>query len=108
MTKTLVKVESKADLQFEIDQLRKEKMIYGIESLAVSVMALMVAVFLPELLYRMIFSNPTSSANPDLLNNIAPAAFGLAFVFFVFALVGNIVRCVKLSKLEKLLKTVKK
>lgn len=101
-------VLSKQDLQFQIDQLRKEKMIYPLESIALSLMMVMAAVFLPELLYRVFFSNPNTTLDPNLLNNVAPVAFAIAFVFFAYSIVGNIKRMKMIEKLEKTLQTTKK
>lgn len=99
---------TKADLQFTIDQMRKEKMVYGIDSLAVSLIMVLTAVFLPELLYRVVFANPESSLDPNVLNNVAPVAYGIAVAYFVFAMVGNFLRCKKIERLEKDLVSAKK
>jgi hypothetical protein len=88
-------------LQFDIDQLRKEKMVYGIESISVFIFALFATVFLPQLLYKYFYANQKLLEEPKLLGYIPVAAFVLGVAYFAYAMIGNLLRAAKISKLEK-------
>ncbi|NTV24098.1 MAG: hypothetical protein HGA85_07055 [Nanoarchaeota archaeon] len=81
----------KRDVKFEIDQLRKDKMIYALESIAVC--------FVVEIAYL---------ATLEAIGEIAAkkvAFFGFlsALLFFIYMAIGNLIRWRKIRHLEKLL-----
>lgn len=90
-----------SQLQFDIDQLRKEKMIYAIESIAVFVFALFATVFLPQLLYKYFYANQKLLEEPKLLGYIPVAAFVIGMGYFAYAMITNLIRAVKIRRLEK-------
>jgi hypothetical protein len=78
----------KEDIRFQIDQLRKDKMIYAIESIAVT--------FIFELFY-VLFSVVTGSYSKF----IALLCILVPLSFFIYAMIGNMARLKKLRQLEK-------
>lgn len=90
-----------SSLQFKIDQLRKDKMIYILETLSVFVLALFVTAFLPQLIFQYVYANAQLTAEPAVFQYITPAAFGVAVLFFLYAMITNIGRARKIRSLEK-------
>lgn len=81
---------SKQDIQFQIDQLRKDKIIYAVEATATSATAL-VAIFL-----FFIFDSPN-------IKLVFMASATIAIGFWIFVMLGNFLRLKKIIKLEQTL-----
>jgi hypothetical protein len=80
--------ESREELKFEIEQLRKDKMIYALESIALT--------FISELTYILI------TVIFDIQSTIlAILALVIPLGYYVFMVVGNLLRLRKIKKLEK-------
>ena len=80
--------ESREELKFEIEQLRKDKMIYALESIALT--------FISELTYILI------TVIFDIQSTIlAIIALVIPLGYYVFMVVGNFLRLRKIKKLEK-------
>ena len=79
---------NKKNIEFKIDQLRKDKMIFALESIALTFV-----VELGYVLFTILTGRP----------NFLIALLGLVIVvgFFLFAIIGNIIRCCEIRKLEK-------
>ena len=100
---------TKADLQFKIDQLRQEKIIYSVEALVVLVLAVVTAIFLPEVLFRTVLSANQSPEIMSALNWIPTGAYIVGALFAVYALVRNFVVChVSIKRLEAMLDEAKR
>jgi hypothetical protein len=99
---------AKADLQFMIDQLRKDKMIFSLESIKVSVVMMLSAVFLPELVYRVMYMRPDIQIDPEMLSWIPVITYAIALLYFLFSASGNIARWSKIRQLEQSLAQAKK
>ena len=99
---------TKADLQFKIGQVRQDKMIFSIESIQVSFIAVLTAVFLPEILFRTVYGNGTSGLSPEILSWIPTGSYAVAVLFFVFAAVGNVLRWNKIKRLNRQLDVAQK
>lgn len=84
-------VSAKPNLEFKIQQLRLDKIIYSLEAILVILVVFMALMFYP-VLYQFL---PNIPANLPL----ALLAIGVGFSFFV--LIGNILRMFKIFKLEK-------
>jgi hypothetical protein len=82
----------KEDLQFKIDQLRKDKMIYALESIALSALAF-VAFFT-------LVSFPFG-------NSLVLLIFVIPFGYWIYMSVGNFNRLKEIKKLEKELRKFK-
>lgn len=92
---------NKDEIKYQIDQLRKDKMVYALESVALSMLALL-------LLFALV-----SGALPVLLGNLQVSQtfaetllkvlLSVPFLYWVYAIVGNILRFKKIRNLEKML-----
>lgn len=87
-------------VQFQIDQLRQDKIILAIESIAVMVFALFVSAFLPQLLIRYVYANQQLFEQPALLEYIPLVAFFVGTVYFIYATVMMVMKAVKINKLQ--------
>lgn len=94
-------MHSMSHTQFQIDQMRKDKMILGIESIAIAVVAMMVTVFLPQLLFQFYYVNQTLTAEPPIFKYIPLVAFSVTVLYFVYASVMLITKKMQIMKLEK-------
>ena len=87
--------------QFKIQQLRLDKLIIGIETIAVYIFAIMMTVFLPSLLYQFVFVNQQLTAEPPVVTYIPAASFGLAVLVSLYAIVKCLGKWQMIKKLEK-------
>ena len=76
-------------LKFRIDQLRKDKMIYALESIALT--------FIVELTYILL----TVLLNKPYSSGISLAALIIPLAYYLFMAVGNILRYREIRELEK-------
>lgn len=84
-----MKNEAKREmLRFEIDQLRKDKMIYALESIALT--------FIVELVYMMM--SVLFNVNLPVL---AVAGVVVSVGYYIFMVIGNLSRYTKIKKMEK-------
>lgn len=85
---------SQEDSRFQIDQLKKDKMIYALESIAITLIVSL-------LLFNLGFLNYVF----PLLNKysliVAGALLALAVGFLIFMAIANCIRCRKIKRLEK-------
>ncbi len=88
-------------LQFEIDQLRKDKTILLVESISVFIFSLFMSAFLPQLLFRYFYANQQLLEEPVVLQYIPVAAFVLGVGYFFFAMAANLLKSAKIARLEK-------
>lgn len=94
-------MHSADQLRFKISQLRQDKQLFAIESIAVFVFALFTSAFLPNLLLRYFYDQATLTEVPPVLEYIPVAAFVVGVGFFLFVLFTNMGRLNKIKKLEK-------
>ncbi len=85
----------KEDLRYRIDQLRKDKMIYALESIALT--------FVIELVYVLL---TIITGKPLYLVAILGGLISLGY--FLFMVIGNLLRYKKIRELEKTLYKTKK
>lgn len=85
-------MKNKDQICFKIDQLRKDKIIYGVEAIAVNSCCLFAFIFI-NFNY---FSDQVRILGSNLLLIIA-------VVYTIFMGVGNFLRLQKIKKLEKIL-----
>lgn len=88
-------------LRFQIDQLRQDKIIYGVGSIAVFILAFFVAVFLPQLMYQFYYVNQTLTAEPPEMKYIPVATFVIAIGYFLFSAWQVMMKKAKIMRLEK-------
>lgn len=94
-------MHSADQLRFKISQLRQDKVLYAVESIAVFVFALFTSAFLPNLLLRYAYDQTTLTEVPPLLEYIPVAAFLVGVGYFLFVVFTNMGRLSKIKKLEK-------
>jgi len=85
---------AKADIQYQVDQLKKDKMLYAVESVAVT---LMVTLLVSSLGFLGFMFPAVNQYAPVILQVL----LGSAVLFFLYMVVSNIARCVKVLKLKK-------
>jgi hypothetical protein len=88
-------------LQFQITQLRQEKVQAIVESIAVFIFSLFMMSFLPRFLFTYYYANMQLTEEPALLTNIPVFFFSVGVLYFVYALVMNFLRYRKIMKLNK-------
>ncbi len=79
---------TKQDIQFQIDQLRKDKMIYALESIATSAAAVLVMFGLIMVSHR---------------NEYSGIVIIIAILYWAYVMMTNFFRLLRIRKLEKLL-----
>lgn len=79
----------KNDIQFQIDQLRKDKIIYAIESCAISLIAIV------------ILMGSSAFVEVEVALWIVRGVVGLAVLYILYMGVGNLIRLKKIKYLEK-------
>jgi hypothetical protein len=94
--------KNKEEIKFELEQLRKDKMVYALESIALSMLALLIFIGAPSVFPKII--NPYLESSLKILQ----AVIIVPVVYFLYMLVGNLVRLVKIQKLTKGLQGKKK
>jgi len=77
-------------IRFQIDQLRKDKIIYAVEAVVVNTCCILV--------FILINFYPFSELIRTLISNLVTV---IAVVYSVFVGVGNLIRLQKIKKLEK-------
>jgi len=99
-------MHSADQLRFKISQVRQDKQLMTIESMAVFLCALFVSAFLPNLLLRYFYDQATLTELPPVLEYIPVAAFVVAVGFFIYVVFTNMGRLAKIKKLESELDTL--
>jgi hypothetical protein len=87
--------------KFKIEQMRMQNLIAMIESVAVFVFCFFVAVFLPNILYKYLYSNPMTQQPPAYLDHMPAVIFAIGVLNFLYVLLMNLARRGKIAQLEK-------
>jgi hypothetical protein len=88
-------------LKFRISQLRQDKIILILESISIFILALFVAIFLPQLLFQFVYAGQQLTAEPATLQYIPVVSFTVAILYFLYATVMVVMKKMKIMKLEK-------
>ena len=94
--------KTKEQLMFEIEQFRNDKIVYAVESVALTILALLVFIGAPSVFPTLI--NPYDPNSLKILQGVII----LPFAYFVLVLIGNLIRLYKIQKLQKELRNIKK
>lgn len=84
----------------EVTDLRLQSMTRAIESIMVFVAAIVANVFLPQLIINVMYTQEellTLTEQPAILEMLPVITFGVSAAFFVFTVVGNIMRNAKVT-----------
>lgn len=87
----MTKTKNQQDLQFQINQLRLDKIVFAVDAMLVCFTAFLLLVSLP-LLYTYV---------PNLPQYTPAVLVGIAVATSLFALIGNALRFKKLRQLEQ-------
>jgi len=82
----------KEDIQFQVDQLRKDKIIYALESISTTLAALLFWITLN-------INIPRQFAQEA--RNLYNLGFVIALLYWIFTVFGNTNRLIKIKKLER-------
>lgn len=88
-------------LEFQINQMRQQKIVLALESLLVFVGALFSTALLPQILFKYLYANAQLTAEPVLLSRIPDVSFAVGALFFLYATVESIMLSVKIGKAQK-------
>ena len=87
-------------LQFQIEQLRSEKVSCATDGVLVAVLGILSAVFLPEMILRIVLANnPNLTQPPVLLTYLPYIAYGISFLYGIWVLVVNGMRQKKIAEM---------
>lgn len=93
---------TKAQVMDRIEQLNKDRLLFAVESVAVSILALLVFIGAPS-----VFPTLINPYDPNSLK-ILQAVIALPTAFWVYVIVGNMVRMYQVLKLQEKLHGKKK
>jgi len=83
-------------VMFQIDQLRQDKIVYTLESSALSLLAFLFYITAPAILPNVF--GPLG--DPSVQKQVLSVIFGAPFLYWVFAILSNIVRVKRIKRLE--------
>jgi surface polysaccharide O-acyltransferase-like enzyme len=98
-TSVMTLAETREMYKMQIEGLRTDKIVYAVESVAVSILALLVFIGAPSVFPEII--NPYEPSSLKMLQGVI--IFPLAYWLF-FAVIGNLIRLAKIQKLTKKLR----
>lgn len=90
-----------SDLTFKVSQLRTKNQNVMLTAVTVIVAALFVAALLPSLLVQYVYAGQQLFAQPLLLQYIPLVSFAIGIGYFLFAVLGNLLRAKRANYLEK-------
>lgn len=88
-------------IQFEIDQLRKERMVSSIESILMFVFALFTLSLLPDLLFLYFFAEASIILRQQIMIYFQLAVVTLGVANFLIVAFNNVIRSKKIKDLEE-------
>jgi len=78
--------------EFTIQQLRTKNLVKAVESLSVFVAAVIANMLIPQLLIKYIYDPTKLVVAPPIFEYLPLFTYGLALLYFIFAMVGNFLR----------------
>jgi hypothetical protein len=93
-------------MQFQIDQLRQEKTITWVQSIAVLAFILFVMSFFESLIRFILPTQQQIFAAAAYLSYIPLIAFAIGALFFIYSIVMNVLRAGKIKQLEQEMLTI--
>ncbi|MBU0974616.1 hypothetical protein KKD03_02860 [Patescibacteria group bacterium] len=78
--------------EFAIQQLRTQNLVKGVESLSGFVAAVVANMLIPQLLIKYVYDPTTLTVAPPIFEYLPLVTYGLALLYFVFAMAGNFIR----------------
>jgi hypothetical protein len=93
-----------SSMQFQIQQLRQDKINASVSSIAVFVFALFSVALLPQLIFQYFYAGQQLLEQPKVLELIPLTAFLLGVIHFLSVAFTNAIRTKKINELEEELK----
>ncbi|MBU0576739.1 hypothetical protein KJ707_03085 [Patescibacteria group bacterium] len=90
-----------SDLAFQVSQLRARSQNVMLTAVTVIVAALFVAALLPSLLVQYVYAGQQLFTEPLLLKFIPLVSFVIGIAYFIYAVIGNLLRAKRANYLEK-------
>jgi len=89
--------------EFKIQQLRTKNLTAGVESIAITMGAVVVNMLVPQLLIKYVYTDPSAFGleAPAIFTVLPLITYSVAMAYFVYAMVGNFVRNNKAKSLEQ-------
>lgn len=89
--------------EFKIQQLRTKNLTAAVETIAVTMGAVVANMLIPQLLLQYVYTDPSAFGleAPAVFTYMPLVTYGIALAYFVYAMVGNIMRCKKANVLEQ-------
>lgn len=89
--------------EFKIQQLRTKNLVMAVQSIAVAVGAIIIAMILPQLIVRYILTEESIFQYSAQLEYIPVVAYSFATLYFLYSMFTNFMRERKAAQLEKTL-----
>lgn len=89
--------------EFKIQQLRTKNLTAAVETVAITMGAVMINMLVPQLLLKYVYTDPTAFGleAPAVFTYLPLVTYAIALGYFFYAMVGNFVRCRKANALEQ-------
>jgi len=88
--------------EFKIQQLRTKNIAAAVESIAVVVGAVVANMLVPQLLLKYVYTDTSQLLEaPPIFTYFPLVTYSLALAYFIYAMVGNFLRCRKANVLEQ-------
>lgn len=87
-------------LHFQIKELRAQNTQKALEAIMVTVAAFMVLMLLPSLIVQYFYADQQLLEAPKVLEYIPVGAFLISMLYFIYVVVGNIMRGMKIKNLK--------
>lgn len=78
--------------KFAVQQLRTQNLVKGMESLSVFIAAVIANMLIPQLLIKYVYDPTTLTVAPPIFEYLPLVTYGLALLYFIYAMVGNFTR----------------
>jgi len=88
-------------LEFQISQMRQQKVVLALNSLLMFVGALFTTALLPQILFKYLYANAQLTEEPALLARIPDVCFAVAGLFFLYAIVNEVMLTMKINAAQK-------
>jgi hypothetical protein len=88
--------------EFKIQQLRTKNLTAAVESIAIVIGAVVANMLVPQLLLKYVYTDTSQLLEaPPIFTYFPLVTYSLALAYFVYAMVGNFLRCRKANVLEQ-------
>ncbi|MCB9812821.1 MAG: hypothetical protein H6772_00300 [Pseudomonadales bacterium] len=86
--------------QFAVQQLRTKNLNKGVETISIFVAAVVANMLVPQLLIRYVYDPTLLTEAPPIFEYLPLVTYSIALAFFLYAMIGNLLREMKAKKME--------